>query len=346
MKYLWERFKNSSLIVFSGIFLVTIYAGLSALLIFGSTQESSMTEDLNNVIEHYVDSKSTTEVQGNDFASDDTDEAIDPAKETTSTSTEDGEITTSKTTSKITSVSSSSTVKSTTILPEAPSAYVAFYADNQSDSDAEDVNHQRAVNYILNSGTNPIFHAGDIMEDGTQNSLDRFNSVTTTLRASRVFYAALGNNDRKVGDPSTPSQLFLDNFSFPGNERWYSVNYGNLHIIVLDSAFAAGSATQLAWLSSDLQSSASQSRITGVVFHHPTFTGTILQMLIDYNADFVVAGHYHSYSHSVISSIHQFVMSGQPNIGYMTATVYADHVSFTARNQNNAVIQNVTVNDR
>lgn len=241
---------------------------------------------------------------------------------------------------------SSAATTTTTTAPESPSAYVAFYADNQSDSDADDANHQRAVNYILSRGANPIFHAGNVMEDGTQDSLDRFNSVTATLRATRTFYAALGNNDRKVGDPSTPSQLFLDNFVFPGNERWYSVNFGNLHIVILDSAFAAGSATQQAWLASDLQSSASQDRITGVVFHHPEFTTTVLQKLIDYGGDFIVAGHWHSYQHTIQGGVHRFVMSGQPSIGYMTAIVYEDHVSFTVYNHNNAVIETVTVNDR
>jgi predicted phosphodiesterase/cell division protein FtsN len=230
--------------------------------------------------------------------------------------------------------------------PESPSAYVAFYADNQSDSDADDANHQRVVNYILNTGANPIFHAGDLMEDGTQDSLDRFNTVTSTLRSTRTFYAALGNNDRKVGDSSTPSQLFLDNFVFPNNERWYSVNYGNLHMIILDSAFAAGSSTQLAWLSSDLQSSNSQNRITGVIFHHPSFSSTVASYLVNYGADFIISGHLHSYNHYLTSGIDQFVLSGQPNIGYMTALVYSDKVKLTAYNSGNSVIQTVTINER
>lgn len=230
--------------------------------------------------------------------------------------------------------------------PESPSAYVAFYADNQSDSDADDDNHQRVVNYILNSGANPIFHAGDVMEDGTQDSLDRFNTVTSTLRSTRTFYAALGNNDRKVGDSSTPSQLFLDNFVFPNNERWYSVNYGNLHMVVLDSAFAGASTSQLNWLASDLQSSNSQNRITGVMFHHPTFASTISSYLVDYGVDFVVAGHYHSYSHSISNGIDHFVLSGQPNIGYMIARVYSNEVKITVYNSSNTVIDTITITER
>jgi predicted phosphodiesterase len=231
-------------------------------------------------------------------------------------------------------------------VPESPSAYVAFYSDNQSDSDADDLNHERVVTYILNSGANPIFHAGDVMEDGTQDSLDRFNAVTQTLRSTRTFYAALGNNDRVVGDSTTPSQLFLDNFSFPNNERWYSVNYGNLHMIVLDSAFASTSTTQLNWLSSDLQSSSSQDRITGVMFHHPTFSSTIASSLIDYGADFIISGHLHSYSHYTTSGIDQFVLSGQPNIGYMIGRVYSDEIKITVYNSSNSVIDTVTIEDR
>lgn len=232
------------------------------------------------------------------------------------------------------------------IVPESPSAVVAFYGDNQSDTDDEDINHQRVVTYILNSGANPVFNVGDIMEDGTQSSLDRFNTVTTTLRASRTFYAALGNNDRLVGDSTTPSPLYFNNFAFPNNEQWYSVNYGNLHVVVLDSAFSSGSQTQLNWLSSDLQSANSQNKITCVMFHHPTFTSTISSYLINYGVDFVISGHYHAYGHSISNGINYFVLSGQPSIGYIKARIYESRVEVTAYNTNNGVIENIEFNER
>ena len=227
-----------------------------------------------------------------------------------------------------------------------PNAIVAFYSDNQSDTDAEDLAHQNVVDNVMNSGSNPIFHAGDLMEDGTQNSLDRFNTVTSDMRANRDFYAALGNNDRVFGDPSTPSQLFLDNFEFPGNERWYSVNYGNLHVVVLDSAFAWDNQEQLNWLINDLQSDASQDRITCVIFHHPTFTSVVSTYLINYGVDFVVSGHLHSYSHSVSNGINYFVLSGQPNIGYMRALVFSNKVTVVVSDNTNTVVDTVTFNER
>jgi predicted phosphodiesterase len=245
------------------------------------------------------------------------------------------------------STTNSSTITSTTPpTPEVPSAIVAFYADSQSDTDQEDVYHQNTVNHILSSGANPVFHAGDLMEDGTQDSLNRFNNVTATLRSSRNFYAALGNNDRKIGDSSTPSQLWLDNFVFPNNEKWYSVNYGNLHVVVLDSAFSSGSPSQLGWLASDLQSSASQSRITCVMFHHPTFSDTISSYLINNGVDFVITGHYHSYQHSIANGINYFVLSGQTSLGYMVAKIYSDKVHITVYNNGNGVVDSIDFNER
>ena len=229
--------------------------------------------------------------------------------------------------------------------PESPSAYVAFYGDNQSDTDLEDSYHLTTVNHILAKGANPVFHAGDLMEDGTQDSLDRFNTVTATLRATRTFYAAIGNNDRKVGDSTTPSQLYLDNFNFPNNKLWYSVNIGNLHMIILDSAFNASNSTQRSWLLSDLQSSASQSRITGVIFHHPTFLSNIYTDLINNGADFVISGHYHSYSHNTTYGIDQFILYGQPNMGYMTALIYEEYIKLNTYNSSNTLVASYEIED-
>lgn len=230
--------------------------------------------------------------------------------------------------------------------PESVSAFVAFYADNQSDTDAEDISHQRAVDYIVATGADPVFHAGDLMEDGTQNSLDRFNTVTGSLRASRAFYGALGNNDRKVGDASTPSPLYLANFSFPNNEQWYSVNVGNLHLVVLDSAFSSGSAAQLSWLQSDLASADSRDRITGVMYHHPSFTSTVASYLVDNGVDFAISGHIHSYSHTESSGVDYFTCSGQPTLGYLTAQIYSTKAIIRAYNDTNNITETVEVASR
>lgn len=253
-------------------------------------------------------------------------------------------------TNNINKPTSSSPNSSSPNMPESTSAFVAFYADSQSDTDAEDQNHQRVVNYILNSGANPIFHAGDLLEDGTQESLNRFNNVTAALRAVRSFFSAPGNNERD-------STVYFNNFNYPGNEHYFSLNYGNLHMIILDNyatSTAIGSA-QYNWLVADLQSTASQSKITGVMFHYPVYgaggdtkglTNTFVPLFRNYGVDFVVSGHEHSYQKRVVDGTTYFVLSGQPSIGYMTANIYSNKVDFRVFNSNNGLIDSVTVSAR
>lgn len=224
--------------------------------------------------------------------------------------------------------------------------FVAFYADNQSDSDADDIRHQNVVNRILATSANPVIHAGDIMEDGTLDSWNRFLNIASPLLSARTFYAALGNNDRVVGDSGTPSSYFLDYFNFPNNERWYSVNSGNMHLVILDSAFDWDSADQLSWLESDLQSEASQSRITVVVYHHPTFTSVVDTRLINYGVDFVICGHIHAYSKNISNGIYFFTLPGGTSIGHATASIYSDHVIFKAYDQNGSLIESTQFNER
>jgi predicted phosphodiesterase len=240
----------------------------------------------------------------------------------------------------------SSTPDTTSSLTETLSAYVAFYADNQSDTDGEDAVHQAVVNRILATNANPIFHGGDLMENGTADSLNRFNNIAASMLSARTFYGALGNNDRNGADTATPSPLYLANFSFPNNERWYSVNSGNLHMVILDSAFAASDPTQLSWLASDLQSAASQSRITGVIFHHPTFSAAIESYLVNYGVDFVVAGHIHSYTKTVSNGISMFTLTGGPSLGYATASIYSSYGQFKVYDTAGNLIESSRFNNR
>lgn len=226
------------------------------------------------------------------------------------------------------------------------SSLVAFYADNQSDSDADDLRHQNVVNRILTTSANPVIHAGDIMEDGTEDSWNRFLNIAGPLLSTRTFYAALGNNDRVVGDSATPSPYFLNYFNFPNNESWYSVNSGNLHIVVLDSAFSWGSAEQLSWLASDLQSADSQSRITVVVYHHPTFASVIDSQLINYGVDFVVSGHIHAYSKNYSNGVYFFTLPGGTSIGHALATINENSATITFYNSDGSAIETTTIDER
>ncbi len=229
--------------------------------------------------------------------------------------------------------------------PDTPT-FVAYYADNQSDSDEDDVRHLSVVNKILATSANPVFHAGDIMEDGTLDSWNRFLNIADPLLSTKTFYAALGNNDRVVGDSTTPSPYFLDYFNFPGNEQWYSVDYGNLHMVILDSAYSASSPSQLSWLASDLQNAESQNKVTGVMYHHPTFASTVSSYLNSYGADFVIAGHIHTYTKLESSGVYYFTLPGGTSIGYALANIYSNSVNITFYNNSGGVIENSSFSAR
>jgi predicted phosphodiesterase len=226
--------------------------------------------------------------------------------------------------------------------PETPTV-VAFYADSQSDTDEDSANHQRVVDYILGTSAYTVFHAGDLLEDGAPDSLNRFNNVTATLRATRNFYSAPGNNERN-------SSVYFDNFSYPGNEHWYSVNVGNLHMVILDntsySSIIVGS-EQYNWLAADLQSAESQGKITGVIFHYPIYgAGDLASLFVSYNVDFVVSGHVHTYQKLLVNGVYYFTMSGQPSIGYMVAYVYSNRAEIYAYDASNAGIDSANISAR
>lgn len=235
--------------------------------------------------------------------------------------------------------------------PESLTATVAFYGDSQSDTDGEDANHQKVVNYILGTSASTVFHAGDLLEDGTQDSLNRFKAVTAVMCSSRGFYAAQGNNERN-------SSVFFDNFNFPGNEHWYSVNVGNLHMVVLDNSYSSVSvgSEQYNWLAADLQSAASQGRATGVIFHYPVYgaggdykgmTSGMVPLFRTYGVDFVISGHEHAYQKALVDGIYYFVTSGQPALGYMKANIYStNRVELSVYNSDNARIDFINISPR
>jgi hypothetical protein len=135
-----------------------------------------------------------------------------------------------------------------------------------------------------------------------------------------------------VGDE--PSLMpYLDIFSLPANgeaggvpsgtEQYYSVDYGNVHVVSLDSQLSARDENQRAtmrqWLIDDLSSN--DSDWTLVIFHHPPYSkganhdsddtennafdrpiwdmrNEFVPIFDDYGVDVVYSGHSHSYERS------------------------------------------------
>ena len=121
------------------------------------------------------------------------------------------------------------------------------------------------------------------------------------------FWPSLGNHDWRAlscsGDACAGP--YLDYFTLPGNERYYDVDMGLMHLFVVDSdedepAGISADSAQAAWLQSGL--AASTACFDVVVFHAPPYSsgrhGSDLALrwpFAAWGAEMVLNGHEHSY---------------------------------------------------
>ncbi len=136
----------------------------------------------------------------------------------------------------------------------------------------------------------------------------RFGPGSTENR----FWPSLGNHDWIVG--ITP---YLDYFTLPGNERYYDVDRGLVHLYALDSDVhepdgITVESRQAAWLKQRL--AASKACYDVVYFHHPAYStadhGSTLAMRWPFRAwgaEVVFAGHDHTYERLEVDGIPYFV---------------------------------------
>lgn len=150
-----------------------------------------------------------------------------------------------------------------------------------------------------------------------------FDMYPHMLRKS-VLWPALGNHDTAF-DPDPPPDLpFFQIFTLPtagqaggvpsGTEKYYSFDYGNIHLICLDSMASdrSSSGPMCAWLRADLM--AATSEWIFAYWHHPPYSKgshdsdteheliemreNVLPILEAFGVDLVMSGHSHSYERS------------------------------------------------
>lgn len=117
-----------------------------------------------------------------------------------------------------------------------------------------------------------VLVAGDVVQDGTEYAQfkQRFFDPTRNVSPYVPYYAAIGNHERD-------DKAYFDYLNLPRNgsagyeEHWYSFDYGNTHVIGLDTNAAYQIPKQLEWLDQDL-AAVCKSPDTDMVFayfHHP-----------------------------------------------------------------------------
>jgi hypothetical protein len=127
------------------------------------------------------------------------------------------------------------------------------------------------------------------------------------------FWPTLGNHDWESGNVDA----YLDYFTLPGNERYYEVDKGLVHLFMVDSESeepdgAEADSVQGMWLQSALERSDACFKL--VLFHRPAYasgeSGSELRMqwpFAEWGADAVLAGHDHAYERLTVDGIPYFV---------------------------------------
>ena len=133
------------------------------------------------------------------------------------------------------------------------------------------------------------------------------------------FWPSLGNHDWHTIDctGSDCSGAYFDYFTLPGNERFYEVDYGLVHLFAVDSEVlepegVQASSPQANWLRDAL--AASTACFDVVFFHHAPYSsgshGSSVYMrwpFQEWGAEVVMAGHDHTYERIHASGFPYFV---------------------------------------
>lgn len=218
----------------------------------------------------------------------------------------------------------------------------AVYGDNRTNH----ADHQSVVNRALTLAPDFVLNTGDLVENGTvAGQWDTFFDIEQELLRTAPFFPCLGNHERN-------SSNYFALFHLPNNERYYSFDYGNAHIVALEvdgyQSYSAGS-TQYNWLASDLASTSQPWKF--VFFHFPPYSSgshgsdltaqrDLVPLFEQYGVQIVFNGHDHDYERSLVNGVNYIVSGGGGaplySVGSGPYTVYAEstlHVVSLSANQ-------------
>ncbi|MFQ6134994.1 MAG: purple acid phosphatase family protein [Nitrososphaerales archaeon] len=163
-------------------------------------------------------------------------------------------------------------------------------------------------NAIRASALKPSFHihTGDLSYSGGFQSIwDQWFEIVEPLASSALYMPAIGNHEFEGG-----LNLYLDQFSLPGNERWYSFNWGNAHFVSIEvPSFFRPEDERYGWLVRDLEAASRDGDIDWITvyFHFPPYSSGpsypgfssirsgLTPILERYRVDLVLNGHDHIY---------------------------------------------------
>ena len=176
--------------------------------------------------------------------------------------------------------------------------------------------HQAVVDRIVTLEPDFVLHTGDLVALGSIIPYwETFFEVERELMARAPLFPALGNHEHN-------HPRYFDYFYLPGNERWYTFDYGNACFICLQVDGIADfgpQSEQYAWLEKTL--AANTQPWLFVYFHIPPYSSspdaregdvrrTLTPLFEQYGVDVVFTGHHHNYERNEVNGITYIVTGG------------------------------------
>jgi hypothetical protein len=150
---------------------------------------------------------------------------------------------------------------------------------------------------LLDSDAEFVIHTGDLVSEGRDQTQwnNWFDSYVELLPITPMM-PALGNHEENAPQ-------YFEQMALPGNENWYSFDYGNSHFVCLNTETGL-MGDQMEWLEDDLANSNSTWKF--VYFHRPMYSsgyhgsdlsvrGAWEAILVRHGVDIVFCGHNHIY---------------------------------------------------
>lgn len=166
-------------------------------------------------------------------------------------------------------------------------------------------------NYVYGSADTIDEHIGQFYHEYIGNYVGSYGAGSATNR----FFPSLGNHDWDTPD----AQPYLDYFTLPSNERYYSFTQGPVEFFVIDSDGGepdgiSSTSVQAQWLQSELAASTATWKL--VYFHHSPYSsgghGSDPDMqwpFQQWGASAVLTGHDHIYERLLINDF-PYIVNG------------------------------------
>ncbi len=184
-----------------------------------------------------------------------------------------------------------------------PATATNFTFISMGDSRDNPTELQKIVGKVIIVNPDFVGFSGDLVGSDDATLYDGWFTIWQPLGNHVPIVPSIGNHEESGVN-------YIHRFTLPNNERWYSLNYSNMHIIVLSTSqdtYSTGS-EQYNWLVHDLQVAANDSAHPWkiAIFHNPPYNvgghggdagvqTYLVPLFLQYKVDIVFNGHNHYY---------------------------------------------------